>query len=110
MLGITSALAAEFVTGVGLREQWLDAPAPILFSFAIIAIASYIPILKGFTRCVAFTGVSWSVATICALSFFVGTLLAESAVHSFCHTMHYTSCHYTLVLCLAATRASSYTC
>lgn len=52
MLGITSALAAEFVTGVGLREQWLDAPAPILFSFAIIAIASYIPILKGFTRCV----------------------------------------------------------
>lgn len=50
MLGITSALAAEFVTGVGLREQWLDAPAPILFSFAIIAIASYIPILKGFTR------------------------------------------------------------
>ena len=52
MLGITSALAAEFATGVGLREQWLKAPAPILFSFAIIAIASYIPILKGFTRCV----------------------------------------------------------
>ena len=51
MLGITSALAAEFVTGVGLREQLLDAPAPILFSFAIIAIASYVPILKGFTRC-----------------------------------------------------------
>lgn len=50
MLGVTSALAAEFVTGVGLREQWLKAPAPILFSFAIIAIASYIPILKGFTR------------------------------------------------------------
>ena len=50
MLGITSALAAEFVTGVGLREQWLEAPAPILFSFAVIAIASYIPILKGFTR------------------------------------------------------------
>ena len=51
MLGITSALAAEFATGVGLREQWLKAPAPILFSFAIIAIASYVPILKGFTRC-----------------------------------------------------------
>lgn len=50
MLGVTSALAAEFVTGVGLREQWLKAPTPILFSFAIIAIASYIPILKGFTR------------------------------------------------------------
>lgn len=50
MLGITSALAAEFATGVGLREQWLKAPAPILFSFAFIAIASYIPILKGFTR------------------------------------------------------------
>ncbi|DBB06143.1 hypothetical protein WJX82_003844 [Trebouxia sp. C0006] len=50
MLGVTSALAAELVTGVGLREQWLKAPAPILFSFAIIAIASYIPILKGFTR------------------------------------------------------------
>ena len=50
MVGVTSALAAEFATGVGLREQWLKAPAPILFSFAIIAIASYIPILKGFTR------------------------------------------------------------
>lgn len=56
MLGITSALGAEFVTGVGLREQWLEAPAPILFSFAIIAIASYIPILKGFTRYVVPTG------------------------------------------------------
>lgn len=54
MLGVTSALAAELVTGVGLREQWLKAPAPILFSFAIIAIASYIPILKGFTRYAAF--------------------------------------------------------
>lgn len=50
MLGITSALAAEFATGVGLREQWLKAPGPILFSFAIIAIASYVPVLKGFTR------------------------------------------------------------
>lgn len=59
MLGITSALAAEFVTGVGLREQWLDAPAPILFSFAIIAIASYIPILKGFTRKEPFANGIW---------------------------------------------------
>jgi len=42
MLGVTSALAAELVTGVGLREQWLKAPA------------SYIPILKGFTRYAAF--------------------------------------------------------
>lgn len=57
MLGVTSALAAEFATGVGLREQWLEAPAPILFSFAIIAIASYIPILKGFTRYLETTSV-----------------------------------------------------
>lgn len=60
MLGVTSALAAEFVTGVGLREQWLKAPAPILFSFAIIAIASYIPILKGFTRKEPFANGFWS--------------------------------------------------
>ncbi|KAL3146202.1 hypothetical protein ABBQ32_002906 [Trebouxia sp. C0010 RCD-2024] len=59
MLGITSALAAEFVTGVGLREQWLEAPAPILFSFAVIAIASYIPILKGFTRKEPFANGVW---------------------------------------------------
>ena len=46
MLGITSALAAEFATGVGLKEQWLIAPTPIFISFAVIAIATYIPIFK----------------------------------------------------------------
>lgn len=61
MLGITSALAAEFATGVGLREQWLEAPAPILFSFAIIAIGSYIPILKGYTRKEPFASPFWNV-------------------------------------------------
>eukprot|EP00891_Asterochloris_glomerata_P000655 jgi/Astpho2/655/Aster-04494 len=50
MLGITSALAAEFATGVGLKEQWLIAPTPIFISFAVVAIATYIPIFKGFTR------------------------------------------------------------
>jgi len=60
MLGVTSALAAEFATGVGLREQWLEAPTPILFSFAIIAIASYIPILKGFTRKEPFASNFWN--------------------------------------------------
>ena len=46
MLGITSALAAEFATGVGLKEQWLIAPTPIFISFAVVAIATYIPIFK----------------------------------------------------------------
>jgi hypothetical protein len=60
MLGITAALAAEFATGVGLREQWLKAPTPIFLSFAIIAIASYIPIFKGFTRKEPFANGFWS--------------------------------------------------
>ena len=50
MLGITSALAAEFATGVGLKEQWLIAPTPIFISFAVIAIATYIPIFKVSSR------------------------------------------------------------
>ncbi len=70
MLGVTSALAAELVTGVGLREQWLKAPAPILFSFAIIAIASYIPILKGFTRYAPFSCTQSTVMLFDYLSYY----------------------------------------
>lgn len=82
MLGITSALAAEFVTGVGLREQWLEAPAPILFSFAIIAIASYIPILKGFTRCDIDQIPCYGLSTthmdyVCCMSFLLHRLLMK---------------------------------
>ena len=46
MLGVTSALAAEFATGVGVKQQVLEAPFSILASFIVIALASYIPIAR----------------------------------------------------------------
>ena len=50
MLGVTSALAAEFATGVGIKQQVTQEPVGILAAFIIISLASYIPIARGFTR------------------------------------------------------------
>ena len=46
MLGVTSALASEFVSGVGLKQQIAEAPLSILGAFVIISLASYIPIFR----------------------------------------------------------------
>ncbi|KAK9842546.1 hypothetical protein WJX81_005342 [Elliptochloris bilobata] len=50
MIGVTSCLAAEFVRGIGLKEQVGEAPAPILAVFVLISLASYVPIFRGYTR------------------------------------------------------------
>ncbi|KAK9808432.1 hypothetical protein WJX73_004832 [Symbiochloris irregularis] len=50
MLAVTSALAAEFVSGVGIKQQVAEQPLGVLASFVIISLASYIPIARGFTR------------------------------------------------------------
>jgi len=60
MLGVTSALAAELATGVGLKQQLAEAPLSILAAFIIIGIASSIPVLKGYTRKEPFANAFWS--------------------------------------------------
>jgi hypothetical protein len=51
MLGVTAALAAEFVRpGVGIKQQVAEEPLGILAAFVIISLASYIPVFRGFTR------------------------------------------------------------
>lgn len=46
MIGVTSALAAEFTTGIGIKEQVATAPLSIAATFLIISFASYIPIVR----------------------------------------------------------------
>ena len=46
MIGVTSALAAEFVTGIGIKEQVATAPLSIAATFLLISFASYIPIVR----------------------------------------------------------------
>jgi len=50
MIGVTSCLAAEFVRGIGLKEQIGEAPISILTVFVLISLASYVPIFRGYTR------------------------------------------------------------
>jgi len=50
MIGVTSCLAAEFVRGVGLKEQIGEAPLSIMAVFVLISLASYVPIFRGYTR------------------------------------------------------------
>lgn len=60
MLGVTSALAAEFVSGIGIKEQVATAPLSIAAVFILISLASYIPIVRGFTRKEPFANAFWS--------------------------------------------------
>jgi len=60
MLGVLTCLAAEFNTGVGVKEQVAKSPLPILAVFVIISLASYIPIFRGYTRKEPFANSFWS--------------------------------------------------
>jgi len=60
MIGVTSALAAEFTTGIGIKEQVATAPLSIAATFLIISFASYIPIVRGYTRKEPFANAFWS--------------------------------------------------
>eukprot|EP00884_Botryococcus_braunii_P021411 jgi/Botrbrau1/7954/Bobra.9_2s0112.1 len=50
MLAVFAGLGAELATGVGIKEQVWLAGGPILLTFVIVALASYVPIVRGFTR------------------------------------------------------------
>jgi len=60
MIGVTSALAAEFTTGIGIKEQVATAPLSIAATFLLFSFASYIPIVRGFTRKEPFANGFWS--------------------------------------------------
>ncbi|PNH01816.1 Carotene biosynthesis-related protein CBR, chloroplastic [Tetrabaena socialis] len=47
MLGVVSALGAEFATGESVLTQFADAPLPILAVAAALIFASLTPMLKG---------------------------------------------------------------
>jgi len=60
MLGVAIALVWEATTGLGVREQVADHPLSVVAVFVIIAIASYVPITKGYTRKEAFSNGIWT--------------------------------------------------
>ncbi|KAK9842648.1 hypothetical protein WJX74_000095 [Apatococcus lobatus] len=83
MIACASTIGAEFGSGLGLKEQVAYAPIPILAGSVIIALASYIPIFRGYTRKEAFsTGIftpkaeNWNGRL--AMMGFTGILLTEA--------------------------------
>jgi hypothetical protein len=64
MLGVATGLVLEWTTGQGLLQQTADHPIFVFVSFVLISIATYIPLIKGYTRKEAFSnnllGLSWS--------------------------------------------------
>lgn len=87
MLGVLSAVAYEATTGLNIQQQVADHPWTVALVFATFIIASYIPILKGYTRKEAFANGVWTpkaenwngrVAQIG----FVGMLMAEVITHT----------------------------
>jgi len=86
MLGVVTGLVAEWQTGLGLRQQVADHPFIVIASFVIIAIASYAPIAKGYTRKEPFaTGIwtpkaeNWNGRV--AMMGFLGMVLTEAITH-----------------------------
>jgi len=60
MIGVLSGLAAEFSRNVGLKQQIFEAPGPILATFVLIAVASAVPVFRGYTRKEKFANSFWS--------------------------------------------------
>eukprot|EP00878_Enallax_costatus_P000414 GHUV01000504.1.p1 GENE.GHUV01000504.1~~GHUV01000504.1.p1 ORF type:complete len:222 (+),score=48.99 GHUV01000504.1:240-905(+) len=64
MLAVLISLVGEWTTGLGLLEQTQDHPITVSAVFVILALASYVPIVRDFTRKEAFAnnflGLSWS--------------------------------------------------
>ena len=50
MLGVVSGLAAEFGSGMGIKQQIAAEPLGVIATFVIFAYATYIPIMRGYTR------------------------------------------------------------
>jgi len=60
MLGVATALFFEFTTGLGIREQVANNPLPTLVTFVLISLASYVPIMRGYTRKEEFATGIWT--------------------------------------------------
>jgi hypothetical protein len=64
MLGVLTGLFGEASTGLGLLEQTGDHPLIVFASFVIISIATYVPLVKGYTRKEPFAnnllGLNWT--------------------------------------------------
>jgi hypothetical protein len=64
MLGVLIGLFGEASTGLGLLEQTGDHPLIVFASFVIISIATYAPLVKGYTRKEPFAnnllGLNWT--------------------------------------------------
>ncbi|WIA13661.1 hypothetical protein OEZ85_007223 [Tetradesmus obliquus] len=64
MLGVVAGLAGEYFTGLGLQQQTADHPATVLASFVLMSVATYAPLVKGYTRkepfANTFLGLNWS--------------------------------------------------
>lgn len=60
MFGVVLGLILEKVQGLGLREQCVDHPLTLIGSFVLIALASYIPITRGYTRKEPFENGIWT--------------------------------------------------
>jgi len=50
MLGVVTGLAAEFGSGMGIKQQIAAEPLGVIATFVIFAYATYIPIMRGYTR------------------------------------------------------------
>eukprot|EP00879_Flechtneria_rotunda_P000501 GHRR01000605.1.p1 GENE.GHRR01000605.1~~GHRR01000605.1.p1 ORF type:complete len:216 (+),score=42.00 GHRR01000605.1:152-799(+) len=62
MLGVFIGLLGEVVSGKGLLEQTAHHPVTVFLSFVLISIATYIPLVKGYTRKEPFTNASLGLA------------------------------------------------
>eukprot|EP00878_Enallax_costatus_P011241 GHUV01011738.1.p1 GENE.GHUV01011738.1~~GHUV01011738.1.p1 ORF type:complete len:144 (+),score=42.40 GHUV01011738.1:959-1390(+) len=64
MLGVFTGLLFEATTGQGLLQQTADHPIFVFASFVLISIATYIPLVKGYTRKEPFAnnllGLNWT--------------------------------------------------
>lgn len=67
MLAVLIGLVGEWTTGLGLLEQTKDHPITVFAVFVVLALASYVPIVRGYTRkepfANQFLGLSWTPKT-----------------------------------------------
>lgn len=92
MLGVIVGLIGEWTTGLGLKQQIADHPLIVLSSFVIIALATYAPISKGYTRKEPFQTGFWNVKAEnwngrVAMLGFTAMILTEAIGH--CNTFQF---------------------
>ena len=66
MLGVVTGLAAEFGSGMGIKQQIAAEPLGVIATFVIFAYATYIPIMRGYTRKEPFENAIFSAKVLAA--------------------------------------------